>query len=154
MTSPPTPPIRRANLPAVRRLAAVLALLATPAAAEVVVPVRTIPPHAVIAAEDLALTDAAMPGAVADPTQVVGLEARVALYAGRPIRPQDIGPAALVERNAIVPLIFQSGTLLITAEGRALDRAGPGEVIRVMNLTSRVTVSARMGLDGAAHVSP
>ena len=40
-----------------------------------------------------------------------------------------------------------------TAEGRALDRAGPGDVIRVMNLSSRTTVSARVGLDGAAYVS-
>jgi flagella basal body P-ring formation protein FlgA len=84
----------------------------------------------------------------------VGLEARVALYAGRPVRPEDLGPAAVVERNALVPLVFQHGALLITAEGRALGRAGPGEVVAVMNLASRATVQARMGADGAAYVFP
>jgi flagella basal body P-ring formation protein FlgA len=94
-----------------------------------------------------------VPGAVADPAEIVGLEARVALYPGRPIRPGDVGLPAVVERNQVVPLIFQRGTLLITAEGRALDRAGPGDVIRVMNVASRTTVSARVGADGAAYVS-
>lgn len=128
-------------------------LLALPAAAQTVVPVRTIPPQAIVTAEDLALTDAVVPGAISDPAQAVGLEARVALYPNRPIRPQDLGPPAVVERNAIVPLIYQSGSLLITAEGRALDRAGPGELIRVMNTASRTTVTARVGADGAAYVS-
>ena len=135
------------------RLAAVLIFGAVPALAEIVVPTRTIPPQSVIAPEDLAVSDAVVPGAVADFSQAVGLETRVALYPGRPIRLQDLGPPAVVERNAIVPLIFIRGNLLITAEGRALDRAGPGELIRVMNTTSRATVTARMGIDGAAYVS-
>jgi len=135
------------------RLVLLTIFLAAPAKAEIVVPVRTIPPHAVIAAEDLGLSDADVPGAVSDPAQAIGLEAHVALYPGRPIRPQDLGPPAVVERNAFVVLIYQRGNLLITAEGRALDRAGPGEVIRVMNTESRSTVSARLGIDGAAYVS-
>ena len=130
-----------------------LILLAMPASAEIVVPLRTIPPQAVVLAEDLGLDDAVIPGAVTDMGQVVGLEARVALYAGRPISPGDVGPAALIERNTVVPLVFQAGGLVITAEGRALDRAGPGEVVRVMNLSSRTTVTARVGIDGAAYVS-
>lgn len=130
-----------------------LTLLAAPAAAEIVVPVRTIPPQTVVLAEDLTLSDASVPGAASDLAQVIGLEAHVALYPGRPIRPQDLGPPAVVERNALVTLIYQRGNLLITAEGRALDRAGPGEVIRVMNTESRSTVSARLGVDGAAYVS-
>ena len=135
------------------RIVAVLLLGAAPAAADIIVPARTIPPQSIIGPEDLALSEANVPGAVTDPSQAIGLEARVALYPGRPIRPQDLGPPAVIERNAIVPLIFMRGTLLITAEGRALDRAGPGELIRVMNTTSRTTVTARVGTDGAAYVS-
>lgn len=127
-------------------------LVAAPAAAEVVVPLRTIPANSVIAPEDLGFSDDAIPGAVADPNEAVGLEARVALYAGRPIRPSDLRPPALVERNAVVPLVFRSGALTIVAEGRALDRASLGEAVRVINLSSRVTVTAVVGADGAAHV--
>jgi flagella basal body P-ring formation protein FlgA len=136
------------------RLLAVVVSLASPAAAETVVPLRTIPAQTLIAATDLGISQAVVPGAVSDPAFVIGFEARVALYPGRPIRPEDLGPPAVVERNALVPLIFQHGNLVITAEGRALDRAGPGELIRVMNTASRSTVTARVGPDGAAYVSP
>ena len=51
-------------------------------------------------------------------------------------------------------MIFTGTAIQIATEGRALDRAGPGDVIRVMNLSSRNTVTARIGADGAAHVLP
>lgn len=130
-----------------------LALCAGPAMAEVVVAGRTIPARTLIAAEDLLLRDMEVPGAVTDPAEIVGMEARVALYANRPIRPGDVGFPAIVERNQIVPLVYRGGSLTITTEGRALDRAGPGDVIRVMNLSSRNTVMAVIGADGAAHVT-
>ena len=106
-------------------------LFAGPVVAEVVVPLRTLPAQTMIAAEDLGLADATIPGALSDPALVIGQEARVALYAGRPIRPGDVGAPAMVERNGLVPLVFQQGTLVITAEGRALDRAGAGDLLRV-----------------------
>lgn len=130
-----------------------LILLATPVAAEVVVTTRTIPARSIIAAEDLALRDLDVPGAVGSFDEIVGMEARVALYANRPVRPGDVGFPAIVERNQILPLIYATGTLLITTEGRALDRAGPGDAIRVMNLDSRNTVTAVIGADGAGYVS-
>lgn len=133
-------------------LLALLAGAAGPVLADTLVPLRTIPARAVIGADDVGLTDATIPGALGDPALVVGLEARVALYSGRPIRPGDVGPPAVVERNQVVALMFQAGAVTITAEGRALDRGGVGEVIRVMNLASRTTVSARIGADGVARV--
>jgi len=81
------------------------------------------------------------------------MEARVALYAGRPIRQGDVGPPAVVDRNQIIPLVYMRSGVMISTEGRALDRAGPGDLIRVMNLSSRSTVTARVGSDGAAYVS-
>lgn len=127
--------------------------LAVQGHAETVLAARTIPARTVIGPGDLMMRDMIVPGAVADPGQIVGMEARVALYAGRPIRPGDVGFPAIVERNQIVPLIYTNTTLTIATEGRALDRAGPGDLIRVMNLSSRNTVTARIGVDGAAYVS-
>lgn len=135
------------------RLSAVFIILAGTAAADVVVASRTIPARSLIAAEDLALRDLDVPGAVGAIADIVGMEARVALYANRPVRPEDVGFPATVERNQIVTLIYLSGGLRISAEGRALDRAGPGDAIRVMNLDSRNTVTAIIGADGAAYVS-
>ncbi|RYG91625.1 flagellar basal body P-ring formation protein FlgA [Loktanella sp. IMCC34160] len=135
--------------------ALVLSILLMPGAAlaEIVVAARTIPAQTVIGPDDLLLRDLDVPGGVADPALLVGMEARVALYAGRPIRPGDVGMPAVVERNQIIPLIYDRGGLYIATEGRALDRAGPGDLIRVMNLASRSTVSARIGADGAAYVA-
>lgn len=135
------------------RLAAVLSLLAGPLLAETVVAVRTIPARTLISAADLALSETAVLGGVADPALIVGQEARVALYAGRPIREGDVGPPAVVERNQIIALIYTTPLLTISTEGRAMERGGVGEVIRVMNLSSRTTVSARIDEGGQAIVS-
>lgn len=127
---------------------------AGPVAAETVVAARTIPAQTVIIDSDIMLSNREIPGVVTDPVQVIGMEARVALFAGRPIRPGDIGFPAVVERNQIIPLYYRQGGLMISTEGRALGRAGPGDLIRVMNISSRSTVTARIGADGAGYVAP
>ncbi len=134
-----------------RSLIALLVLTA-PAMADSVVATRTIRAQTIISIDDLTTVAAALPGALADPVLAVGMEARVAIYAGRPVRAQDLGAPALVERNQLVPLIYLSGGLAISTEGRALARGAAGEVIRVMNLSSRNTVNGRVGPDGAIYV--
>ncbi len=135
------------------RAALLLCAAVVPARAETLVPVRTIPAQSVITPADIQTSDLIVPGALTDPDAVIGMEARVALFPGRPILPGDLSLPATVERNAIVPLVYAAGNLHITTEGRALDRAGPGDLIRVMNLASRNTVTARIGADGVAYVS-
>jgi flagellar basal body P-ring formation protein FlgA len=129
-----------------------LVALATPAMADSLVATRTIRAKALVAAEDLALVSAELPGALTDPIEAVGLEARVAIYAGKPVRPGDLGPPTLVERNQPVTLIYLSGGLAISTEGRALARGSEGDDVRVMNLGSRNTVTGRVGPDGAVYV--
>ena len=103
--------------------------------------------------EDVVLNSRDIPGGVSDMNDIIGMEARVALFAGRPIRPGDIGFPAVVERNQLIPLLYEQNGLLITTEGRALGRAGPGDRIRVMNISSRSTVTAQIGADGVAYVA-
>lgn len=133
--------------------ALILALLLTsPVAAESVIATRTIRAQAVITPDDLTLVAAEVPDALTDAGAAVGLEARITIYAGRPVRLSDLGTAALIERNQVVPLIYLAGGLAISTEGRALGRGSEGEVIRVINLASRTTVSGRVGPDGAVYV--
>lgn len=136
-----------------RTLALLAALAAQPAWADVLVPVRTIRAKEIVTAEDLAIKPDEVPGAFSDPDEVIGMEARVALYAGRPLRPGDIGPPAIVERNDLVTLIFRQGGLTIAAEGRSLGRGSEGDAIRVMNLSSRTTVTGRIAADGSVEVN-
>ncbi|NBD30214.1 MAG: flagellar basal body P-ring formation protein FlgA [Alphaproteobacteria bacterium] len=140
-----------------KRFVLLICLWAAPLAAQeatmTVVAARTIPAKSVIGPDDLLLREVSTLGAVRDPDQIIGMEARVALYAGRPIRSADIGPPAVVERNQIVALIYAQNGLVIRTEGRALDRAGPGDLIRVMNVMSRQTVRAVIDEEGIAHVT-
>ena len=137
-----------------RRLAPLLLCLAlaAPAAAETLVAAATIRAKTVIGPEHLALSPETVPGALADPAEALGLEARVAIYAGRPIRPTDLGPPAVVERNQIVTLVFRRAGLSIHTEGRALDRAAAGESLRALNLASRSTVTGVVDAAGFVHV--
>lgn len=132
----------------------VLLCLAVPAEADTLVAARTIRAMSVLSAADVALVAGTSPGALDDPAAAIGLEARTILYAGRPIRPEDLSPPAVVERNQIVPIAFDAGALSIRAEGRALDRGGIGATVRVMNLASRAIVTGRVRPDGSVAVGP
>lgn len=136
-----------------RMLALIGCLVTAPAAADTVLAARTIRAQSLITAQDLVVKRVDVVGAISDPARIAGQEARVALYAGRPIRPGDFGPPALVERNQIIALIYDHSGLSITAEGRSLSRAGPGETVRVMNMSSRITVSGQVQPDGRVLVS-
>lgn len=74
--------------------------------------------------------------------QMLGLEVRRAVYAGHPVTLAHLGPPTLVQRNEIVAMGYRAGGLGIRTEGRALSRGGKGEIVEIMNLTSRQTVRA------------
>ena len=124
-----------------------------PALADALIATRTIRAQTVLTAADFALVAADIPGALTDPDTTIGQEARVTLYAGRPIAAADVGSAAVIERNQTVALVYRSGGLSILTEGRALARGGPGDVIKVMNLSSRATVSGTINPDGSVAVN-
>ncbi|MEO8240677.1 MAG: flagellar basal body P-ring formation chaperone FlgA [bacterium] len=134
------------------RFWALIALLPLPVLADSMVATRTIRARTVITAEDFSMVEADIPGAVTDPGTAIGQETRVTVYAGRPVMATELGAAALVERNQTVSLIFRSAGLSILTDGRALDRGGAGDVIKVMNLSSRATVTGTIGADGSVSV--
>ncbi len=125
---------------------------ATDALANSLVATRTVPARTVLAATDVALVDAQIGGAHQRVEDVVGLETRVTLYVGRPVQVGDVGPAALIERNETVLLRYRAGALVIETDGRALDRAAAGQVVRVMNLGSRQVVVGRVNGPGLVEV--
>lgn len=135
------------------RLLALL-LMAAPACADIVVPTRTMRSQTILSSGDVRVIEGEAPGSYVALDEVIGQEARVVLYAGRPIRIEDIGPPALVERNQIVTVYYVSGPLIIAAEARSLSRGGIGDAIRVMNLNSRNTVTGIVRADGSVTVSP
>lgn len=140
-----------------RAFATVLCLLAgipQAAAPDSLVAAGTIRANTLIGPEHLAVSQENHIGALSDADQVIGMEARVVLFAGRPIRPGDIGPPALVERNQIVLLVYSGPGLSISTEGRALGRAAAGEAVRAMNLASRTAVTGIVHSSGHIIVAP
>ena len=127
-------------------------ILPLPALADSLVATRVIRAQEIVAADAVTLVAAEIPGAMTDAALAIGLEARVAIYPGRPILAANIGPAAVIERNQIVSLSYRAGGLTIRTEGRALARGGAGEVIEVMNLASKTKVTGRIGSDGTIEL--
>ncbi len=125
---------------------------AWPCAADTLIAARTIRSQTLLSTADVIVVSNDLPGELSRPEDVVGLEARVVLYEGRPISASDVGPAAIIERNQIVTLVFNKGPLSIATEARSLGRGGIGDAIRVMNLASRNTVSGTITPDGSVVV--
>ncbi|SDY67187.1 flagellar basal body P-ring formation chaperone FlgA [Citreimonas salinaria] len=146
-----TRPVRSSAVSVALLAAALLAPAA--AMAESVVALRTIRPQQVLTQGDVKLDPATIAGAHDKIDDVIGQEARVAIYPGRAVMRGTLGRPALVDRNQVVELIFDKGGLVITTEGRALARGGVGERIRVMNLSSRTTLFGTVAPDGSVIVS-
>jgi len=134
-------------------LIGLIGLTGAAASADVVVLARTIRANTIIGAEDLLIKNADVAGAYSHIVDVIGQEARVALYAGRPVRAGDVGPPAIIERNQIVPLIYQKFGLRISTPGRALGRGAEGDMVRVMNMSSRSTLFGLVRRDGSVVVN-
>ena len=130
-------------------LAAVLVLGAVEVRAQDLTANRTLRAGTIIASGDLALrgeTDAELL------SDLVGLELRRAVYAGRAVARSDLGPPTLVRRNDIVTILYRAGGLSLRTEGRALGAGGAGERIEVMNLDTRLTVRAVVTSVGLVEV--
>jgi len=131
-----------------------LVLVPLPAFADALVATRLIRATEVVRAGDVAVQRGQIAGVASDPVQVVGLEARVAIYPGRPLRLADLAPAAVIERNETVTMLYRQGGLTIRSEGRALGRAALGDTVTVMNLASRQSVQGRVTSFGQVDVGP
>ncbi|KRW95565.1 flagellar basal body P-ring formation chaperone FlgA [Paracoccus sp. PXZ] len=134
-----------------RGMILLLLLLPQPALAGSVVANRTLPAGTVISAGDVSLAQDQQGGAE-DIAQVLGQQLRVMVYQGRRIDPSALTAPTLVGRNQIVTIAYEKAALRIEAEGRALSAGSAGQIIRVMNNASRVTVSGRVAPDGTVIV--
>lgn len=141
-------------MPLPRLVLAALVAGIQPGHADVVVATRTIPARSIIEAADLELRSGAVDGAASHPSDLIGQEARITIFAGRPVRQGDVVRPALVERNGAVTLVYRTAGLMIEAEGRGLRRAVAGDTIRVLNTGSRIVVTGRVAPDGKVEVGP
>ncbi|TBN42498.1 flagellar basal body P-ring formation protein FlgA [Paracoccus subflavus] len=131
-----------------RWLALILALAPLPASAAVLAAARTLPAGTVITAADLRAMDGNRLG-LSDPSEAIGLQTRITIHEGRPLQASLLQAPKLISRNQMHPLVFERGALRIVTTARTLSDGAAGDVIRVMNLESRATVSAVVQPDGS-----
>lgn len=120
--------------------------------ADFVTPLRTLRAGTIIEPQDVGIDPRSVSGAIELLDEAIGQEARATLYAGRPIRIGDVGPPALVKRNQTISLIYVQNGLRISTDGRALARGGLGDLIRVMNLSSRATLFGEVQANGSVEI--
>jgi flagellar basal body P-ring formation protein FlgA len=78
---------------------------------------------------------------VASRDRAVGMQARRQLRAGQALRIADLAKPDLVQRDQAVTLIYESAGLYLTIRGKALEAGTEGDVVNVLNLQSKRTVS-------------
>lgn len=90
-------------------------------------------------------------GALA-PAEASGKEAVRRLVAGAPVRSFDITRPQLVRRGEPVTIVVRSGSLSITAQGRALSGGGTGDLVRVVNAVTNRTVEGTVEKSGQVRI--
>ena len=84
---------------------------------------------------------------------IVGKVARLTLLPGHAIPFSGVSNRKLVANGAEVKLIYSEGGLVIMTTGAALQDGSIGDVVRVRNSDSGVTVSGAVQPDGSVRVS-
>ncbi|MEH2561215.1 flagellar basal body P-ring formation chaperone FlgA [Bradyrhizobium sp. AZCC 2289] len=85
--------------------------------------------------------------------RAVGMQARRQLRAGQALRIADLAKPDLVQRDQNVTLIYEAAGLYITVRGKAQDNGTEGDVVSVMNLQSKRTVSGVVTGRGQVSIS-
>src|SRR6202035_3025352 len=73
--------------------------------------------------------------------RAVGMQARRQLRAGQTLKTADLAKPDLVTRDQTVTLVYESTGLYLTIRGKALEGGTEGDVVSVLNLQSKRTVS-------------
>jgi flagellar basal body P-ring formation protein FlgA len=84
---------------------------------------------------------------------IVGKVARLTLLPGHAIPFSAVSNRKLVANGAEVKLIYSEGGLLIMTTGSALQDGSIGDIVKVRNDDSGVTVSGAVQPDGSVRVS-
>jgi flagella basal body P-ring formation protein FlgA len=107
-------------------------------------PMRDLTPGEVIAEEDLdwyLVDEKALSARIAtEPEQLVGMEVRRPLKAQKLVLNRDLRAPRLMRKGDQVVVRLNAPGLDLSMQGRAMNDAGMGETVRVLNLSSKKTI--------------
>lgn len=128
-------PIRRADVLVVRQV-------------EVPVTARDLPRGATMTADDVTwvlMDEALVSGEMfADNAEIVGQTTRFLIRAGQPLRKHTLAKITAVNRGQMVTVLWSAKSMNLTAQGKAMEKGGVGDVIKVTNTKSNQTMLAEI----------
>ncbi|MDE2376736.1 flagellar basal body P-ring formation chaperone FlgA [Bradyrhizobium sp.] len=80
-------------------------------------------------------------GEAATRDRAVGMQLRRPMRAGTPIRVADLAKPELVQRDQSVTVIYQAAGLYLTTRAKAIDSGAEGDVVNVLNVLSKRTLT-------------
>ncbi|HZT50560.1 MAG TPA: flagellar basal body P-ring formation chaperone FlgA [Stellaceae bacterium] len=118
---------------------------------------RALAPGATIGADDVETVtmrrDHIGPDVATDATQLLGRTPRRQLSAGTPVRLADVQRPILVHKGDLVTMVLDTGTMQLTAQGKALDDGARDALVRVANTKSSRVVDAAVTGPGTVAAS-
>jgi len=82
----------------------------------------------------------------------IGMQMRRPMRAGQALRVADLVKPDLVQRDQSVTLIYQTTGIYLTSRGKALDNGTEGDVVNVVNLQSKRTVTGVVSARGQVTI--
>ncbi len=119
-------------------------------------PIRPIPAGAALSEADVELIalDNPPPDAITDLEALRGLAARRVLRPGLALRQSDLRAPLVVRRGEPVTVAVKGAQFALTLQGRAMNDAERGQIVRVLNPQSRAIVEAVAVSAGLAETVP
>ena len=88
-----------------------------------------------------------------DPRELIGMEPRFQVKAGVPVRISELQRPLMVTRNSTVTMVLRTPYMTLTAQARAIDDGGRGDIVKVTNLQTKQIVEAKVEGPGTVSVS-
>jgi flagella basal body P-ring formation protein FlgA len=118
---------------------------------------RALAPGEMIAAADIETiavkSERLGEGYVTSAAELVGKTPRRAIRPGDPVRPTDIQAPIVIHKGELVTIVLQARSMVLTAQGKALDDGARGATIRISNTRSSRVVEAIVTAPGTAAVA-
>lgn len=77
-----------------------------------------------------------------DADAIIGKMVKRPLRAGTPVSARDVSTAQVIKRDDVVQVLYRSGGVSLTLEGKSMGAAGVGDPIDVMNTLSKKVIQA------------
>ena len=91
---------------------------------------------------------------ITEAASLLGMSPRRPIRAGETVRSGELLEPILVEKNSLVTVRLETGRLVLTAQGQAMESGAMGDAVRVMNTKSNKVIRATVNEVGEVRVKP